>query len=66
MVNPMIRLMELDARHNELLDRLSELDREVEGVLNDWTATKGLIGDPLQEVLPETAESNSSVEKKVA
>ncbi|NUQ65865.1 MAG: hypothetical protein HUU20_25670 [Pirellulales bacterium] len=33
-------LLELDARHDELLERLDELDREVARVLADWTNTR--------------------------
>jgi hypothetical protein len=36
----MERLMELDAKHNDLLDRLNELDRRVEKVLNEWTQNR--------------------------
>lgn len=40
MGDPMLRLMELDARHTELLERLNVLDLEVSAVLNDWTKSK--------------------------
>jgi len=39
MGDPTLRLLELDERHNELLDRLSELDQRVAGVLEEWTRT---------------------------
>lgn len=47
--DPLQRLLELDARHNELLDRLEALDREVTIVLAEWTTSRPLItvsGDP--------------------
>ncbi|MGL4594368.1 MAG: hypothetical protein ACRCUY_06525 [Thermoguttaceae bacterium] len=40
MTDPMIRLMELDAHHNELLARLEVLDQEIAAVLGDWTRSK--------------------------
>ncbi len=40
MSNPALRLLELDERHNELLDRLTELDRQVVVVLEEWTRSK--------------------------
>jgi hypothetical protein len=36
MVDPSIRLLELDARHTELLERLSTLDQQVKEILSDW------------------------------
>jgi hypothetical protein len=36
MVDPTIRLLELDARHTELLERLSILDQQVKEILYDW------------------------------
>ncbi|MGL4942589.1 MAG: hypothetical protein ACRC46_05295 [Thermoguttaceae bacterium] len=47
--DPLQRLIELDTRHNELLDRLEALDREVADVLSEWTSSRPLItvsGDP--------------------
>lgn len=47
--DPLQRLVELDTRHNELLDRLEALDRDVTLVLTEWTAARPLItvsGDP--------------------
>lgn len=37
MTDPSTRLMELDARHTELLERLDQLDNELVGVLEEWT-----------------------------
>lgn len=40
MGDPTQRLLELDARHTELLTRLSELDERVLTVLDEWTKAK--------------------------
>jgi hypothetical protein len=37
MVDFTIRLLELDARHTDLLERLSTLDQQVKEILSDWT-----------------------------
>ena len=42
MGNPTLRLLELDEQHNELLNRLSELDRQVVVVLEEWAQVKEL------------------------
>ena len=42
MGDPAFRLLELDERHTELLDRLSELDHQIVIVLDDWMRTKNL------------------------
>lgn len=34
------KLLELDARHDELLDRLEELDQKVLGVLDEWVRSE--------------------------
>ena len=34
------RLLELDDRHGELLDKLALLDQQIDDVLREWTATK--------------------------
>ena len=34
------RLLELDSRHSELLDKLDWLDQQIDDVLKEWTATK--------------------------
>jgi len=33
-------LVELEALQNDLLQRLDELDRQVRGVLKEWTSTR--------------------------
>ena len=43
------RLLELDVRHGELLDKLACLDQQIDDVLKEWTATK--------EVRPELNEN---------
>ena len=43
MGDPTLRLLELDERHNKLLDRLSELDQQVVIVLDEWTRAKELV-----------------------
>lgn len=40
MGDPLQRLMELDARHTELLERLDELDLQVCAVLDEWIKSK--------------------------
>lgn len=40
MGDPTARLLDLDARHCELLDRLAELDERVNEVLCDWNRSK--------------------------
>ena len=40
MNNTAERLLELDVRHGELLDRLTLLDQQIDDVLKEWTATK--------------------------
>ena len=44
------KILELDARHNELLDRLAELDAKILAVLEDWTRIKSA------ETAPEVSE----------
>ena len=51
MNNTTERLLELDVRHGELLDKLAWLDQQVDDVLKEWTATK--------EVCQETSENRS-------
>ena len=43
------RLLELDVRHGELLDKLALLDQQIDDVLKEWTAVK--------DVRPELNES---------
>ena len=45
------RLLELDVRHGELLDKLAWLDQKVDDVLKEWTTAR--------ESQPETNESQS-------
>jgi hypothetical protein len=40
-------LLELDARHDQLLDQLDELDKQVGCVLAEWTANRGASEVPL-------------------
>ena len=49
MNNTAERLLELDVRHGELLDKLVGLDQQIDDVLKEWTATK--------ETRPETSEN---------
>ena len=34
------KLLELDVRHGELLDKLTRLDQQIDDVLKEWTTTK--------------------------
>lgn len=43
------KLLEIDARHNELLDRLKELDEKILSVLDDWTGSKNESESPSPE-----------------
>ena len=40
MTNIAERLLELDIRHDELLDKLARLDQQIDETLKEWTATK--------------------------
>ena len=40
MNNTAERLLELDVRHGELLDKLTLLDQQIDDVLKEWTAIK--------------------------
>ena len=51
MNNTTERLLELDVRHGELLDKLAWLDQQIDDVLREWAATK--------EVRPENNENRS-------
>jgi len=53
MVDPIFRLLELDERHNELLEQLAELDRRINGVLGEWGTMRN----------NETKEADDSLEK---
>ena len=37
------KILEIDTRHNELLDRLTDLDAKIQAVLEEWT--KGIAAD---------------------
>lgn len=45
------RLLELDVRHGELIDKLAWLDQQIDDVLKEWTTTK--------EIRSETNEAAS-------
>ncbi|MGL6196232.1 MAG: hypothetical protein ACRC2T_15555 [Thermoguttaceae bacterium] len=34
------KILEIDERHNDLLDKLDELDAKVRSVLEEWTLTQ--------------------------
>jgi len=51
MNNTAERLLELDVRHSELLDKLARLDQQIDDVLKEWTAMK--------EVRPELNEDRT-------
>jgi len=57
MGDPTLRLLELDERHTELLDRLAELDQQVAGVLEEWTLTKELAQAPVAIVADESQQA---------
>ena|GEM_PF-1937317 len=40
MENAAERLLELDVRHGELLDKLARLDQQIDDVLREWTTTR--------------------------
>jgi hypothetical protein len=40
MFDPTTRLLELDVRHTELLERLTTLDKQVQEILSDWNKSK--------------------------
>jgi hypothetical protein len=45
MVDATLRLLDLDERHSELLDRLSVLDQQVNAVLADWSRSGDTYGE---------------------
>jgi len=51
MNNTAERLLELDVRHGELLDKLVCLDQHIDDVLKEWTVPK--------EIRPELNENRS-------
>jgi len=52
------KILELDLRHNELLDRLADLDAKVLAVLEEWTGSAATSSPPSvassQNLNPET------------
>jgi len=40
------KILELDLRHNELLDRLADLDAKVLAVLEEWMGNTAASGQP--------------------
>lgn len=58
MGDPTARLLELDAWHGELLERLTVLDEQIETVLTGWVQTKN--------VFPEKNTENSEQESVTA
>ncbi|MDR0869596.1 MAG: hypothetical protein LBN39_02270 [Planctomycetaceae bacterium] len=58
MGDPTNRLLELDARHGELLDRLAVLDEQIESVLLHWTRPKEETpNEPAAETVPIYSET---------
>ena len=45
------RLLELDIRHGELLDKLTLLDQQIDDVLREWTTTKEVMSEFSASVL---------------
>jgi hypothetical protein len=54
MTNTAERLLELDVRHGELLDRLTCLDQQIDDILQEWTATKEIPSELSATVLHGT------------
>jgi len=52
MNDPMQKLQELDARHNELLDKLDLLDRDISRVLQEWTQLQTEFAEPVINATP--------------
>jgi len=52
------KILELDLRHNELLDRLTDLDAKISAVLEEWTGSTAASSQPSgasgQSLNPET------------
>jgi hypothetical protein len=63
MGDPIARLLELDTRHGELLDRLAELDQQISMVLTDWTNSKELF---LEDFLKSDKNLQTNLEPKLA
>ena len=45
------RLLELDVRHGELLEKLARLDQQIDDTLKEWTATKEVQTEQTASVL---------------
>ena len=58
MNEPLQTILEIDARHNELLDRLAELDAKILSVLDEWTNLKA--DTPGSQPLSATQESRAA------
>jgi len=44
------KLLELDIRHSELMDKLSRLDQQIDDTLKEWTTTKEVQTDQVASV----------------
>lgn len=68
MKNELQKLMELDARHNELLERLEELDIKVLGVLNEWSQSgdESSSKTSKMELKHSTVDRSETVERPAA
>ena len=51
MDNTAEKLIELDVRHGELLDKLTRLDQQIDDVLKEWKATKEVPSELLASAL---------------
>lgn len=49
LVSQLATLLDLDARHKELLERVSDLDRRVERTLTEWTRGRKEEGGRMKE-----------------
>lgn len=58
MNDPKLKLMELDVKHNELLSRLEDLDREISQVLTEWACIEPRI---VSEQWKEKSENDISL-----
>ena len=45
------RLLELDVRHGELLEKLAWLDQQIDDVLKEWTVAKEVQSEHSTQVL---------------
>jgi hypothetical protein len=51
MDNAAEKLLELDVRHGELLDKLTRLDQQIDDVLKEWKVTKEVPSELLTSAL---------------